>query len=93
MDKKEILKQQHKEYADLIGIENLIVLSHIFGGTSIYIPKEKELLKNFQHNEIFQEFDGRNIKELAKKYDLSERTIYRIIEKCKEKEKNNLKKF
>ena len=91
MEKKEILKQQHKEYADLIGMENLMTLSHIFGGTSIYIPKEEELLRCSKHNEIFQEFDGGNTKELAKKHELSERTIYRIIEKYKEK--NNLKKF
>ena len=33
------LKQRHKEYAELIGIENLIQLSLVFGVTSIYITK------------------------------------------------------
>lgn len=83
MRKKEELKQRHKEYAELIGIENLMKLSHTFGGTSIYIPKEKELLKDFKYKQIAKEFTGKNAKELARKYHLSERTIYRIIKKIR----------
>lgn len=81
--KRENLKQRHKEYAELIGIENLILLSHVFGGTSIYIPKEEELLKGLKYDKIAEEFTEKNAKELARKYHLSERTIYRIAEQNK----------
>ncbi len=77
------LKQRHKEYAELIGIENLIQLSRVFGGTSIYIPKEEELLKGLKYDKIAEEFTEKNAKELARKYHLSERTIYRIAEQNK----------
>ena len=77
------LKQRHKEYAELIGIENLIQLSRVFGGTSIYIPKEEELLKGLKYDKIEKEFTEKNAKELARKYHLSERTIYRIAEQNK----------
>lgn len=83
--KKEGLKQRHKEYAELIGIENLILLSRVFGGTSIYIPKVQELQKEEKYKKILAEFTGGNTKELAEKYNISERTVYRIIEKYKEK--------
>ncbi len=77
------LKQRHKEYAELIGIENLIQLSRVFGGTRIYIPKEEELLKGLKYDKIAKEFTEKNAKELARKYHLSERTIYRIAEQNK----------
>ncbi|MEY8322214.1 Mor transcription activator family protein [Lachnospiraceae bacterium 46-61] len=81
--KTENLKQKHKEYAELIGMENLILLSRVFGGTSIYIPKEEELLKGLKYDKIAEEFTEKNAKELARKYHLSERTIYRIAEQSK----------
>ena len=77
------MKQKYKEYEELIGIENLTILSHVFGGSNIYIPKEKELQKREKYKKILEEFTGENTKELAEKYGISERTIYRVIKKYK----------
>ncbi len=77
------MKQKYKEYEELIGIENLIILSHVFGGSNIYIPKEKELQKREIYKKIVKEFTGENTKELAEKYCISERTVYRMIKKYK----------
>ena len=30
------MKQKYKEYEKLIGMENLTMLSHVFGGSNIY---------------------------------------------------------
>lgn len=73
------LKEQHREYAELIGVENFIHLSEVYGGTTIYIPKMDDLLKNSRYAAIMQEFDGTNIRQLARKYHVSERTIYRLV--------------
>lgn len=73
------LQEQHKEYAQVIGIKNLIALSENFGGTQIYIPKKDELIKIKKYKAIFEEFDGTNIKELAIRYEVSESTVYRVI--------------
>lgn len=73
------LKEQHRQYAELIGVDKLILLSQQYGGTSIYIPKTDELLRNRRYAAILKEFDGSNIKLLARKYKVSERTVYRLV--------------
>ena len=37
------LQEQHKEIAEAVGIEGLISLTDVFGGSSIYIPQKNEL--------------------------------------------------
>ena len=39
------LQEQHRGYAEIIGLDNLLKLSDAFGGTNIYIPQRKELEK------------------------------------------------
>lgn len=73
------LQEQHRELADIIGIENLIALANYYGGTQIYIPQVEMLVKNVKYKAIVEEFDGFNIKQLAKKYDVSESTVYRLV--------------
>lgn len=73
------LQEQHKEYAAVIGLDNLIALSENFGGTQIYIPKKDELIKNKKYKAILDEYDGTNIRLLATKYEVSESTVYRIV--------------
>lgn len=73
------LKEQHREYAEIIGVENLLLLSEAYGGTSIYIPKIDDMLKSRKNAAIIREFNGGNIKQLARKYNVSERTVYRLV--------------
>ncbi len=73
------LKEQHRQYAEVIGAENLISLAKIYGGTNIYIPQLSELLKNQKYSCIIKEYSGDNVKELARKYNVSERTVYRLV--------------
>ena len=83
-EKKELalddLQQQHREYAEIIGIDNLLKLAEAFGGTSIYIPKKKELVKNQIYAAIYKEFDGSNLPELTQKYGVSKSTVYKIVQ-------------
>lgn len=73
------LQEQHREYAEVIGIDNLLKLSDTFGGTSIYIPQRKELEKNKVYARIYKEFDGGNLQELTQKYGVSKSTVYKIV--------------
>lgn len=75
----EDLQEQHRELAEIIGIKNLVALSKRFGGTQIYIPQTEQLLKNVKYKAIMEEFNGDNIRQLARKYEVSERTVYRLI--------------
>lgn len=75
----EDLQEQHKDFAEVLGMENLIRLSEHFGGTSIYVPQRRELVKQRVYGMIRKEYDGTNIKELASKYEVSESTVYNVV--------------
>lgn len=77
----ENLEENHREIADIIGIDNLIALSKYFGGSHIYIPKLEKLMRLQKQKAITEEYNGHNIKSLAIKYNLCESTIYNIIKK------------
>lgn len=73
------LQGQHREIAEAVGIEGMIRLSEICGGNPIYIPKMKKLTKNKVYQQISDEYDGGNIKELAVKYGVCKSTVYNIL--------------
>ncbi len=75
----EDLQEQHQEFAEVLGMDNLLRLSEHFGGTSIYVPQKRELVKLKVFGLIRQEYNGTNIKELASKYELSESTVYNVL--------------
>lgn len=65
--------------AELIGLENLLKISHYTNGTEIYIPPPAALLKKARNRKIKEEYNGYNTKELSKKYSVTEEHIKRII--------------
>lgn len=73
------LQEQHRQVAEIIGMDNMIKLAENFGGSSFYVPQKRELIKNHTYDAIFTEFDGNNIKKLANKYEVSESTVYNIV--------------
>lgn len=77
--KLEDLQEQHKLIAGAVGVDGMIRLCECFGGSSIYIPQKRELLKNKIYSRIYGEYDGTNIKQLAVKYEVSEATVYNIV--------------
>ena len=79
--KIEDLQDRHQVYAEVIGVDNMIKLSQMFGGSSIYIPQPDELIKNRKYRSIVRGYeDGEtSIKCLAQKYQVSESTVYRLV--------------
>lgn len=73
------LQEQHRGIAEAVGVEGLISLTDVYGGSSIYIPQKKELVKNRVYRNILHEYDGTNIKELAVRYNVCESTVYNIV--------------
>ena len=74
------LKEQDTELMknEIIGIENARIIHKMFHGTQISFPG-RLYSKEYTHRAIIREYNGKNILELAKKYDYSERSIWRII--------------
>ena len=58
------------------------VIKGCIGGEQIYIPKEKKRLAKLRAVKIVNEFNGRNAKELARKYDYSVSHIQRIVKQA-----------
>lgn len=73
------LQEQHKQIALTVGVDGLKKLTDMFGGTPLYIPQKKELIKNKVYHMILNDYDGTNIKKLAVSYGVSESTVYNIV--------------
>lgn len=72
------LNDIYRDIADEIGIENTIVIYRLFHGTQITFPS-RLFSKEYIHNAIIKEYNGKNALQLAQKYNYSERTIWRIL--------------
>ena len=76
------LNDVYREIADEIGIENTIVIFNLFHGTQISFPN-RLFSKEHVHKAILKEYDGKNVLQLAQKYNYSERSIWRILKSGK----------
>lgn len=55
-------------------------LAFLFGGQLFYIKKKSNANAVAERNQrIIAEYDGNNCKDLARKYQLSQATIYQIV--------------
>lgn len=77
--KYEDLNPEQQSFADLVGLDIFKELVRKCGGTYMYIPKEDNITRPIRNAMIKNEFTGSNVKELAKKYQLSEVQIRSII--------------
>lgn len=74
------LREEQKQIAAVIGVENYLKLTRQFGGTNIYIAKAEEIVKRNERDEnIKKEFNGSNYAQLAVKYGLTEVWIRNIV--------------
>lgn len=64
---------------EIIGMDNFVEITRIYGGDILYIPSYKSLKKQVRNRKIKTEYDGCNSKELSKNYDLSVSQINRIV--------------
>lgn len=87
----EQLAEPYRKIADSIGVENTIQLAAMFQGTPIYFPKFDGSIYELRNKRIRDEFNGSNHKELALKYDLTERWVYAIV--SQEIDENQLSLF
>ena len=72
------LNDVYKDIADKIGIENALEIYRMFRGNQISFPN-RLFSKDYIHQAIINEYDGKNAKQLAQKYNYSERSVWRIL--------------
>ena len=76
------LNDIYREIADEIGIEKTIAIFNLFHGTQISFPN-RLFSREYTHKAIIKEYNGKNVLQLAQKYNYSERTIWRILKSKK----------
>lgn len=72
------LNDVYKDIADEIGLENTLIIFKLFHGTQISFPN-RLFSKEYTHKAIISEYNGNNVSQLARKYNYSERSIWRIL--------------
>lgn len=76
----ELIRQKFEEDSAKLTASKLVgVMAHYFGGKSFYLPAGDKIKEALRDAQIYQEFNGKNVPELVKKYRLSESTIYAIL--------------
>lgn len=73
-----LFNKVYREISEELGIEAALTIHQMFKGTQVNFPVrflDVQCVKEM----IIKEYDGTNVKALAKKYDYSEKSIRRII--------------
>ena len=81
--RRENFNSVYKELIELVGLENTIKIHDFYGGQYITFPK-RILKESYLHQRIVEEYDGRNARELAGKYEYSYSWIMKVLKKERE---------
>lgn len=76
------LNDVYQDIAEEIGTENALTIYKMFRGTQISFPN-RLFSKEYIHEAIVNEYNGKNVPQLAQKYNYSERSIWRILKSYK----------
>ena len=73
------LPEIYRELVAVVGLEGSLRLARYLGGTHQYFPKFERIQLAGRNRAIRAEFDGRNQRELARKFGLSTRQVREIL--------------
>jgi len=93
MDEKDIqqVAEKHRDYIlspydsmmDMSGFEAICTFTKAFGGSTIYVPSLKTIFAQCIDKEMLSLYNGKNVRELVRKYGYSERYVRNLIKKEK----------
>lgn len=81
----ELFNDTYKEIGNVLGLDVAIAIYQMYKGQQITFPIHLFNAKRIQKS-VIKEFDGTNIRELAKRYGYSEKTVRRMIRDSVEEE-------
>lgn len=73
------IPQEYRRIVEKVGIKSFIALIKETGGANFYVPTLEIFLKGMRNRKILTEHNGYNKKELAKKYSMTQRQIYNVV--------------
>lgn len=78
VNESELFNEVYREISSELGLDVAIAIYQMYKGQQITFPIHLFNAKRIQTT-IIKEYDGTNIRELAKKYAYSEKTVRRMI--------------
>lgn len=76
--KSEDLNGVYKEFAEILGYEVTVLIYNYFKGLQITFPT-KLLSREYVKKKVLKEYNGTNLKFLARKFNYSERWLRNIL--------------
>lgn len=73
------IAETYKPIVDIVGIEKFVKLSEYAMGSELYFPKADSIIAPARNRRIIEEYTGYNHTELAEKYNLTTKTIAKIL--------------
>ncbi|MBH8611916.1 DNA-binding protein [Pseudomonas mohnii] len=71
------------ELAEAHGAEVAIQMATVWGGQQVYMPKGIHVQASKLHQQIFDEWKGRNHREIAMKHNISLAFVYRVVKRMR----------
>lgn len=68
-----------RDLAEIVGVEAAMEIVATYSGMVIYIPKLDSVYRVMRDRKIREEYDGYNTRQLAKRYDVSESWVRRVV--------------
>lgn len=65
--------------SELVGMEHFLQILDTAGGECIYFPKRETLERPLRHQAILREYNGTNLRQLSRKYGVTDRCIRNIL--------------
>ena len=56
---------------DIVGEEKFLEIVKMYGGSNVYIPTYKSVIRNCRNREIISRFNGVNAAQLSREYGIS----------------------
>ena len=82
--RKELLNNVYREISEKLGMETAMEIYQMYKGQQINFPM-RFFNPSLIQQSILDEYDGTNVRQLATKYNYSEKTIRRIIKESTKK--------
>lgn len=75
-----------KEVGDVDGAKKIVRrLTKDFGGEQVYIPQERYAFRREVEEELYRDFNGANLREVAKKYGMSNSSAREAIKRVRKR--------
>lgn len=68
-----------RDLAEVVGVEAAVEIVATYSGMVIYIPKLDSVYRAMRDRKIREEYDGYNSRQLAKRYNVTESWVRRLV--------------